>query len=128
MDTASAKNKPAKKASIKAKCKYPDKFTNQTMANYISEKHEIPKVQARAILEDLFDAINAGVMMGERVPIGAIGKLHVRVKPATKARMGRNPITGEEIKIPAKKATQVPKFSFSKSFKQTAVKAKIKKK
>jgi DNA-binding protein HU-beta len=112
----------------KSKVTLPEKFTATAMTAYIAEKHDLPKKQAKEILEDFYDLINAGVMKGERIPIGKIGKLHVRVRPATKARMGRNPMTGEEIKIPAKKATKVPKFSFTKNFKEDVLKAKIKKK
>ena len=115
-------------AKPKSKVQYPEKFTSTAIVNFLADKHEIPKKQAKAILEDLYDVMNAGVMKGERVPVGTFGKLHVRVRPATKARMGRNPATGEEMKIPAKKATQVPKFTFTKNFKEDVLKAKIKKK
>ncbi len=40
-------------------------------------------------------------------------------KPATKARMGRNPATGEEIKIPAKPAHTVIKVGALKALKDT---------
>jgi nucleoid DNA-binding protein len=118
--------KSQKPTSNKKKVAIPDKCTATTISDYLAEKHEIPKKQAKEILEDLFDLINAGVMRGERVPLGKMGKVFVKVKPATKARIGRNPITGEEIKIPAKKATMVPKFTFTKNFKTEALKAKIK--
>lgn len=123
--------KPAKKVAVKetakVKVKYPEKYTAQTMLNYISEKHDMPKAKAREIMEDVYDVIHAGVFKGERVPVGKFGKLYIKVRPATKERMGRNPITGEEIKIAAKKATKVPKFTFSKSYKETALKATVKK-
>ena len=38
----------------------------------------------------------------EKVRIGSLVQLTVRVKPAQKARKGRNPATGEEIAIAAK--------------------------
>jgi len=109
------------------KVKYPDKFTASSIVSYIADKHELPKKHAKDIIDDLYDVINAGVMKGERIPVGKFGKLHVRVKSATKSRVGRNPITGEEIKIPAKRATKVPKFSFTKNFKEGVLKAKVKK-
>jgi DNA-binding protein HU-beta len=98
------------------------------MLQYVSEKHDIPRTKAKEILEDVFDVIHAGVVKGERVPVGKFGKLYIKLKPATKARMGRNPITGEEIMIAAKKATKVPKFTFSKSYKDLALKAAVKSK
>ncbi len=110
-----------------ARIKYPEKFTASSIASYLAQKNNISLKQAKAIIEDLFDVINAGVMSGERVPMGKFGKIHVRVRPATKARKGRNPLTGEEMTIPAKKATKVPKFTFTKNFKEEVVKAKTKK-
>ena len=108
--------------------KFPEKFTAQTMLKYIMEKHDLPRAKARDIIEDVFDVVNAGVMKGERVPVGKFGKMFIKERPATKERMGRNPLTGEEIKIAAKKATKVPKFTFSKTYKESALKATIKKK
>lgn len=120
--------KSAAKSSVKTKVAYPDRYTAQTIAKYISEKHEIPRAKAQEIIDDTFDVINAGVIKGERVPVGKFGKLFIKVKPATKERIGRNPLTGEEITIAAKKATKVPKFTFSKSYKELALKATVKSK
>ena len=108
------------------KVSYPQKYTAQTIAKYIAEKHSVPRGKAQEIIDDVFDVINAGVIKGQRVPVGKFGKLFIKVKPATKERLGRNPLTGEEITIAAKKATKVPKFSFSKSYKEAALKATVK--
>ncbi len=118
--------KPAAREAAKTKVSYPEKYTAQTIAKYIAEKHAVPRAKAQEIIEDVFDVINAGVVKGWRVPVGKFGKLFIKVRPATKERMGRNPLTGEEIKIAAKKATKVPKFSFSKSYKEIALKATVK--
>ncbi|RPI90359.1 MAG: hypothetical protein EHM32_11650, partial [Spirochaetales bacterium] len=69
-------SKTLKKDAIKAKVKYPEKYTAQAIVNYISEKHDIPKARAKEVVEDVFDVINAGVMKGERVPVGKIGKMY----------------------------------------------------
>jgi nucleoid DNA-binding protein len=66
-------------------------------------------------------------MRGERVAIGKMGKIFIKMRPARAAHMGRNPLDGQEIKIPAKPATKVPRFTFSKTFKELALKAKVKK-
>lgn len=107
------------------KVKLPVKFTMNTIVAYVAEKHDLSKKNAKELVEDLFDMMGAGVLQGERVPVGKFGKMYVKVRPATKARKGRNPLTGEEMTIPAKKATKVPKFTFSKAFKEEALKAKI---
>ncbi len=119
-------SKNVKKSAPKIKFSYPEEYTAQTILKYIAEKHAIPKSQAQEIVDDLFDVINAGVIKGARVPIGKFGKIFIKLKPATKERVGRNPLTGQEITIAAKPAKKVPKFTFSKSYKEEALKAAIK--
>jgi nucleoid DNA-binding protein len=123
---ANAKKGASNSVALK-KISLPEKFTAQTMLRYIMEKHELPKAKAKAIMDDIFDIIHAGVLKGERVPVGNFGKMHIKIRPATKERVGRNPITGEEITIAPKKATKVPKFTFSKNYKEAALKATLKK-
>lgn len=120
---AKADNKKEKKEK---KVALPQSYTVSSMAAYLAESKELSKKDAKDILELVFNMIESGVLQGERVPIGKIGKVYAKVKPATKARKGRNPITGEEMTIPAKKATKVPKFAFTKGFKEEVLKAKIK--
>ncbi|MBN2510535.1 MAG: HU family DNA-binding protein, partial [Spirochaetales bacterium] len=117
--------KPAVKQPAPKKVAMPEKTTQTTMVSYLSEKHGISRVQMKEIVDSLFDVMESGAMKGERIPVGKFGKLYIKVKPATKARKGRNPATGQEITIPAKKATKVPKFTFSKAFKDASTKAKI---
>lgn len=118
----------AKTAPASKKVALPESFTLNSMSNYLSDTQGISKKEAKELLETVMDLIEAGVLQGARVPLGKIGKVFAKVKPATKARKGRNPITGEEINIAAKKATKVPKFTFSKGFKEEVLKAKIKSK
>jgi DNA-binding protein HU-beta len=66
----------------------------------LSEAHEIPKKQATAVLEDLVTLITKHLKKGDKIRIGGLGVLQVRKRPA---RMGRNPATGEPIKIKASK-------------------------
>ena len=66
----------------------------------LSEAHEIPKKQAAAVLEDLVTMITKHLKKGDKIRIGGLGVLQVRKRPA---RMGRNPATGEAIKIKASK-------------------------
>ena len=70
------------------------------LAATLAEKHEIPKKQASAVLEDLVDLVTTHLKMGDKVRITGLGILQVRKRPA---RMGRNPATGEPIKIKASK-------------------------
>jgi nucleoid DNA-binding protein len=115
---------PVKKTTA---AKVPDKLTGASIIGYLAEKNGIARKDAKMVLEDLFELIGQGVMRGERVALGKIGKMFIRVRPARGPRLGRNPLTGQEITIPAKPATKVPRFTFSKTFKEAALKAKVKK-
>lgn len=124
-----AKQVAKKKVKVKAKAKAgPQKLTKYTasaMVSYLAAANEFPKAKMREVFESVFNLVEAGVMAGVRVPIGKMGKVYVRVRPAQKARKGRNPLTGEEITIKARPATKVPKFTFNRAFKLVASKAKV---
>ena len=118
-----AKTPAVKKTSPKM----PDKLTGASMIGYLSEKNGLARKEAKEVMEDIFECVATGVMRGERVALGKMGKMFIRVRPARAARIGRNPLNGQEIKIKAKPATKVPRFTFSKSFRELALKAKVKK-
>ena len=65
-----------------------------------SEEQEISKRQGEALLGDLIEQITKHLKKGEKIRIAGFGILQVRKRPA---RMGRNPATGEAIKIKASK-------------------------
>ena len=85
------------KAPAKAKV---ETVTLKHMAADLAEAHELPKKQSIALLEDLVAHIAKHLKKGVRIRIGGLGVLVVRKRPA---RMGRNPATGEAIKIKASK-------------------------
>ena len=114
------------KTEAKKAVKTPEKLTGASLVSYIAEKSGLAKKDAKQVIEDLFDVVSVGVMRGERVAMGKIGKMFIRIRPARKARAGRNPLTGEMINIGAKPATRVPRFTFSKAFKEASLKAKVK--
>jgi DNA-binding protein HU-beta len=91
---------PAAKASAKAAPAKVDTVTLKHIAATLAEAHEMPKKQAIAVLEDLVAQIAKNLKKGARIRIGGLGVLQVRKRPA---RMGRNPATGEAIKIKASK-------------------------
>lgn len=107
--------------------KMPEKLTGSALVGYLAEKNGLARKEVKQVVEDLFEAVAAGVLRGERVAIGKAGKMFIRVRPARAAHPGRNPATGETIMIPAKPATKVPRFTFSKTFKEAALKARTKK-
>ena len=84
----------AKKAGAQAT------VTLKHLAANLSESHEMSKKQTEAVLGDLVGLVTKHLKKGDRIRIGGLGILVVRKRAA---RMGRNPATGETIKIPAKK-------------------------
>ena len=66
----------------------------------LAESHGLPKSQVNAMLMDMVDDITKHLKKGRRIRINGLGILQVRKRPA---RMGRNPATGEAIKIKASK-------------------------
>lgn len=97
----------------------PEKFTTSTMVDYVATSNGISKKEAKNILDSFFDLVQKGVMSGQRVPLGILGKLYMHTKAATPERNGVNPATGEPMVIKAKPASKVPKFRFNKAFKDS---------
>ena len=74
--------------------------TLKHLAANLSEAHEMSKKQTEAVLGDLVGLVTKHLKKGDRIRIGGLGILVVRKRAA---RMGRNPATGEAIKIKASK-------------------------
>lgn len=72
---------------------------------------DISKAAAARALESFTDAVQRTLMCGGAVALVGFGSFSVGVRAA---RTGRNPKTGEELKIAARKA---PKFTPGKAFK-----------
>jgi DNA-binding protein HU-beta len=72
--------------------------TKKHFANALAKQHHLTKKQGREMLEDLIGMITKHLKKGERVKIAGLGILIVRKRAA---RTGRNPMTGEAIKIKA---------------------------
>ena len=74
--------------------------TLKHLAAALAEDHEMPKRQAEAVLGDLVTLTTKHLKRGDKIRLTGIGILQVRKRPT---RMGRNPATGEAIKIKASK-------------------------
>ena len=83
------------------------------LAASLAESHEMPKKQGEAILNDLVNLITKHLKKGDRIRLVGLGVLVVRKRAA---RMGRNPATGEAIKI---KASKKVAFRAAKELKQS---------
>lgn len=97
---AKAPAKAAAKAAKPAKVGAGDTVTLRHLGNTIADTHQLPKKQANEILSQTIDMITNYLKKGARIRIGGLGILQVKKRPA---RMGRNPATGEQIKIKASK-------------------------
>lgn len=78
----------------------------------VAEAAEMPKVQVKKVFSAAADCLLAAMSDGEDVTLfpGVIFKRTLRAE-----RMGRNPATGESIRIPAKYS---PKVTFGKAYKE----------
>src|SRR5215217_7367521 len=70
----------------------------------------VTKTQANAVLDSFVEAVTKTLKGGDRVTLVGFGTFSVSERAA---RNGRNPQTGEVIKI---KARRVPKFTAGKDF------------
>ena len=84
-------------------------MTKTQIVTHLAKKNDMTKKDAAAFLDSLVKLAYKEAKKGFTVP--GLGKLVVVQR---KARMGRNPATGETIKIPAKK---VLKFRIAKAAK-----------
>jgi len=66
----------------------------------LAAAYELPKRTVESILNDMVETIVKTIKKGSKVRISGIGILQVKKRAA---RMGRNPATGESIKIKASK-------------------------
>jgi DNA-binding protein HU-beta len=80
-------------------------LTQTQLAAAVADRAEITKTEAKRVLDALEEVVLEEVASAQKVKIGGLVQLTVRVKPASKARKGRNPATGEEITIAAKPAS-----------------------
>ncbi len=93
-----AVSKPKASASKAAKPGKP--VTIKHLAAALAEEHQLTKRGGEALLQNLVTLITKHLKKGERIRLTGLGILQVRKRAA---RMGRNPATGEAIKIKASK-------------------------
>ncbi len=86
-------------------------MTKTELIEKIASGCNLKKSDAAKALDTVVDSIKAALKKGQKVTLIGFGTFYVYKR---KARKGRNPRTGEEIKIPAAK---VPKFTAGKALK-----------
>ena len=82
-------------------------LTVPQIVSELSETTGISKVDIRHVLDELHNLAVREIQHGHKFKLAGLVQLQPRVKAATKARMGRNPRTGDEVKIKAKPASVV---------------------
>lgn len=87
-------------------------MTKDELVAKVSETTGIKKVDIHKTLDSIIHTIIETIKAGEKVNITGLGIFKLRDK---KARLARNPKTGESIQVPAKKT---PKFIPSKNLKE----------
>ena len=96
------------------------KLTQSQFVKVLADKAEVPAKTAKTLVTAYADLAIAETKKSGMCVLPGIGRL---VRQDRKARMGRNPATGEAIKIPAKK---VVKFRVAKAVKDAIVPPKKK--
>jgi DNA-binding protein HU-beta len=92
-----------------------DTVTLKDLAASLAETHSLPKAQANTMLTEMVANVGKHLKKGSRIRIPGLGILQVRKRAA---RMGRNPATGEAIKI---KASKKIAFRASKDLKEAVM-------
>jgi DNA-binding protein HU-beta len=87
-------------------------MTKDELVAKVAENAGIKKVDLQKALDVIIHTIIETIKTGDKVNITGLGIFKLKDK---KARLARNPKTGESIQVPAKRA---PKFLPSKNFKE----------
>lgn len=82
------------------------------LVDLVAEKAEMSKKDSEKAVKAVLDSITDGLVKGDKVQLVGFGTFEVRSR---KEREGRNPATGEKIKI---KALKVPAFKPGKALKE----------
>ena|ERR1700731_497981 len=101
---AAAKTAPKTKA---------ENVSTKQIATELAKKHDLSNKAAGEIIDDFVAITTRHLKKGARIRINGLGILTVRKRAA---RMGRNPATGEQIKI---KASKKVAFRPSKELKES---------
>jgi DNA-binding protein HU-beta len=88
------------KKTVPAKAALPATISLKQIAAELADAHDLPKKQAEAVLADMVALATLHLKKGDKIRLTGLGILQIRARAA---RMGRNPATGESIKIKASK-------------------------
>jgi integration host factor subunit beta len=86
-------------------------MTKADLIDEVSRLAELTRKDSEVIVEAIFDSVVRSLRAGDKIEIRGFGSFRTRQR---KARLGRNPKTGEKVEVPAKK---IPFFKPSKELK-----------
>src|ERR1700747_2254924 len=86
-------------------------MTKADLIDEVSRLAELTRKDSEVIVETIFDSIVRSLRVGDNIEIRGFGSFPCRQRTA---RVGRNPKTGDRVKVPAKK---IPFFKPSKELK-----------
>ena len=97
-------------------------MNKKELVTVVSDKTEVSQANVEKVIKATLEAIEESLVAGESVSFIGFGTFSVADRAA---REGKNPLTGEKIKIAA---TKVPKFKAGKALKEAVASSKKKKK
>jgi nucleoid DNA-binding protein len=119
---ATAKKKVVKKAPVKRVQAIKEPMTKSAMMGAITEETELTKKEVMSVFDSLSKIIHGHIKKGGAGTCTIPGLMKIKTvrKPATRARKGINPFTGEEMMFKAKPARNVVKILALKNLKEMA--------
>jgi DNA-binding protein HU-beta len=95
-------------------------MNKEELVQEVAKKTKMSQKDVAEILTSLLEVVEKTVSKGKKVTLVGFGTFEPRKRSA---RVGRNPQTGAELKIPAK---VVPAFTAGKRFRDAVATAKVK--
>ena len=87
-------------------------LTKSKLIDIIAERSGLPRKRAEKVVNTIFESMSEALIQGNRIEMRGFGSFAVKdYEPYT----GRNPRTGEEVSVPAKRAI---KFKVGKELRQ----------
>jgi len=90
-------------------------MTRTQFIEALAQQAGVDKKQAKAFLEAFTAVVERSMVAHDEIPLAGLGKFKVSDR---KARVGRNPLTGEPVQIPAK---TVVKFTIARALKEAVL-------
>ncbi|MCP4231381.1 MAG: integration host factor subunit beta [bacterium] len=90
-------------------------MTKADLAKAIAKKHNLTQKEAIIIINAILDTITESLVNDDKVELRGFGNFFTKTR---KARMARNPKTGEQVYVPEKR---IPAFKASKALKNELI-------